>query len=117
MDWIRISGLQVDTIIGVHDWERRVRQRLLLELALGLDFRAAAASDALEDTVDYQAVCDHASAVLIDGQFQLIEAAADALAASLLERFELAEVTVQLAKPGAVTGTRGLAVEVRRGRS
>ena len=56
MDIIFIRELRIETTIGVHPWERYIRQTLILDLELGADIRPAAATDCLDDTLNYQAV-------------------------------------------------------------
>src|SRR3546814_13682189 len=56
MDKVFIRGLQIDTIIGVHGWERQLPRPLILNLEMGVDTRDAAASDQVRDAVDYDAV-------------------------------------------------------------
>jgi len=56
MDIIYIRDLRIETVIGIYDWERRIRQMVSLDLEMAADIRKAAASDAIEDTLDYKAV-------------------------------------------------------------
>ena len=80
MDMIFIRDLHIETLIGVHSWERQARRNLLLDLELGTDIRAAAASDQLADTLDYQAVAERIAAFAIASEFQLVETLAERIA-------------------------------------
>ncbi len=115
MDRVLIEGLQVDTIIGIHPWERKLRQSLFVDLALTTDFSAAAASESIADAVDYQAVSDHVQAFIIRGEFQLLETLAEHLAADLLTTFPVTGLRLKVSKPGAVADAQNVAVEVQRG--
>lgn len=117
-DTIVIAGLTLDAIIGIHEWERQIPRPLLIDVTLHLDLRAAGASDALEDTVDYQAVADWAATLAGQENHHLIEHYAEALAQRLLLGLPVIEsVDVTVHKPGAVPAARTIAVQISRGRS
>lgn len=80
VDTVFIEGLQVDTVIGVYDWERGIRQCLLLDLSMAWDNRAAAAHDALADALDYAAVSARILAFAEEARFELVETFAERLA-------------------------------------
>lgn len=115
MDTITITGLRLDAVIGVHDWERAVPRKLLVDLELGTDIRSAAASDDVADTVDYQAVAERLQAFAADSRFQLIEALAEAVADLLQREFAIPWLRLKLDKPGAVRGTTGVGLVIERG--
>lgn len=115
-DWIRLEGLHVDAPVGVHEWEKGAPRPLLLDIALALDLRPAGTSDALADTIDYQAVADTAAEVARCRHHELIEAYADKLARELLARFPCTQVQLTVHKPGAVARTRTLSVSIERSR-
>lgn len=114
MDTVFIRQLEVDCVIGVHPWERRVEQRLLVDLELGWDMQQAAETDALADALDYSAVADTIRRVLQQGQRQLLEAAAGDLVQALQERYGIKRIRLQITKPGAVARCRGVGIEVQR---
>lgn len=101
-DCIQLRALELTTRIGVHPWERRVHQRLLLELELPVDSRLAARSDALADALDYSAVAETARAHARERDCQLLETLAEELAQRLLMQFDLPWIRLALEKPGAV---------------
>jgi dihydroneopterin aldolase len=115
-DQILITGLQARAIIGVHAWEQHRPRPLLIDLELGIDARAAAASDRLRDAVDYKAVADEVVAHAAAREFHLIETLAESLARLLFERHPVLSLTLTIHKPGAVPEARGVAVRIERRR-
>lgn len=116
MDIVFIRDLQIETVIGVYDWERRIRQTVVLDLELGTDIRRAGESDAIEDTLDYKAVAKRAMAYVEQSRFQLVETLAERLAGVLMEEFGIPWLRLTLSKPGAVRGARAVGVVIERGR-
>lgn len=116
-DWIRLEGLNIDAPVGVHDWEKHAPRPLLLDIELALDLRAAGASDALADTIDYQAVAATAAEVARRAHHALIEAYAEQLAREIFLRFPCTALRLTVHKPGAVARTRSLSVHIERSRA
>jgi len=114
-DCIAIRGLQLDTIVGVHDWERELRQTVVIDLELGVDCARAAALDRLEDAVDYVAVASWLEAELAMASYQLIETLAERLADGLLREFAVPWLRLVLHKPGAVQRAADVAIVITRG--
>ena len=117
MDIIFIHDLQVDTVIGVHAEERQSRRTLWLDLELGTDIGPAAASDALDDTLNYQAVAQRLVAVAQASECQLVETLAARLAEVVLREFDPAWLRLTVRKPGAVSAAREVGVVIERRRS
>jgi len=112
-----IRGLELLCVVGVEDWERRMAQRVVVDIELRGDFRAAAESDGLEDAVDYRKPCLRAAEVVASGEYRLVETLADRVARAVLgldDRVE--EVSVSVFKPLALAGfgKAEARVEVRR---
>jgi dihydroneopterin aldolase len=116
MDRIFITALAAEAVIGIYDWEREVKQRLEIDLEIWRDLRAAAASDAIEDTLNYKAVAKRVLAFVEDSRFRLVEALAGEIARIVLTEFKVARVRVTLHKPGAVRHSKDVGVIVERGR-
>jgi dihydroneopterin aldolase len=114
-DVVYIRGLKVDAVIGVYDWERSIRQTLVLDLELACDNRAAAATDAIEDAVDYDTISGRILAYVGDSEFQLIETLAERVAELVQREFAVPWVRLQLAKPGAVAAAQSVGVIIERG--
>ncbi len=115
MDIIYLKHLTVDTVIGVWEWERRIRQTLILDLELGLDTRQAGETDDLQYTVDYKAVTDRVRDYARDSQFKLIEALGENITRILLAEFPVHWVRLQINKQGVVRHVRDVCVIIERG--
>ena len=115
MDRVLIEALKVDVTIGIFEWERRIRQRVVFDFELGTDAARAAASDRIEDAVDYKAVSKRVQALAAEREWGLVETLAEAVAACLREEFRVPWLRVRVRKPGAVTGAASVGVEIERG--
>jgi dihydroneopterin aldolase len=113
-DIVFLSDLRVQTVIGIFEWERRIRQTVAIDLEMAHDLRAAARSDSIEDCLDYKAVAKRVIALVEESEFHLVEALADAVARTLITEFGLPWVRVTLNKPGAVRGSRDVGVRIER---
>jgi dihydroneopterin aldolase len=117
VDRICLHGLECECIIGFIDWERRVPQKVVLDLEFPCDCARAAGSDAVADTVDYKQVAKRALAYVGASEFQLIETLAHRLALLLLAEFPLAWIRIELSKPGAIRHSRNVSVSILRQRA
>lgn len=115
MDIVYIRALRAATVIGVYDWERTVRQTVVLDLELATDNRRAAASDRIGDALDYAALSARVLAFIEGSQFQLIETLAERVAAIVIEEFGVPWLRLRLAKPGAVALAGDVGVVIERG--
>ncbi|MEQ1438997.1 dihydroneopterin aldolase [Fontimonas sp. SYSU GA230001] len=116
MDRIHIRGLHVETIIGVHAWERQLKRPLLFDLDLGVDAREAAASDRVRDAVDYAAVAEAVTRLAEAEQPALLETLAERIARRLFSEFPIQTLRLVLSKPGAVAGAKSVGIEIERRR-
>lgn len=114
MDRILIEALEVETVIGAYAWERPIEQRLSLDLALATDIRPAAASDALDLTLDYAAICERIQRFAREHDFELVETFAERLAQTLRDEFTIGWLRLTLRKPGAVPAARSVGLEIIR---
>lgn len=115
MDTVYIEGLCADTVIGVYDWERIVRQTLVLDLTLAGDNRRAAVGDRVEDALDYAAVSGRVLAFVEGSDFRLIETLAERVAELVMREFGVPWLRLRVSKPGAVMQARTVGVEIERG--
>ena len=115
MDTVFIESLEVDTVIGVYDWERTIRQNLLVDVQMGWDNRPCAADDALHLALDYAAVSEKIHDFAQNSHFELVETFAERLAALLMADFNIPWLRLRITKPGAVASARGVGVEIERG--
>ena len=116
-DCIFLRGLTAECIIGFIDWERRVKQTVVVDLELPVDCRRASVSDDVADTVDYKRVAKRVLAYIEASEFKLVETLAHRLALLLLEEFSLEWVRISLNKPGAIRNSRDVGVVVERTRA
>lgn len=116
-DIIFLRDLAVETTIGVYDWERKIKQTLIFDLEMATDIRKAAASDDIEDTLDYKAVSKRVQAYVSESRFHLVETLAERLAALVIEEFDAPWVRLTLNKRGAVRGARDVGVIIERSRN
>ena len=114
VDTIYIKDLRIDAVIGIFEWERHVRQTLVLDLELGTDCRVAAASDDVTDALDYKAVAKRLIDFVGSSECQLIETLAERTAALLLEEFSVPWLRLRINKEGAVRGARDVGIVIER---
>jgi dihydroneopterin aldolase len=116
-DRIFVRGLTAECIIGFIDWERHVRQTVVVDLELPVDCARAALSDEVADTLDYKSVAKRVVAFIEASQFKLVETLAQRLAQLLLEEYGLEWVRLSLNKPGALRSSRDVGVTIERTRA
>lgn len=115
MDIIFLNDLRVDTVIGIYDWERRIKQAVIFDFEMGTDIRKAAASDTIEDTLNYKAVAKRVIEFVETSEFQLVETLAERVAQLILEEFNVPWLRLKLNKVGAVRYARDVGVIIERG--
>lgn len=114
MDVIFLTGLTTECIIGIWDWERRVKQKVVIDLEMGADIRKAAASDAIGDTLDYKNVSKRLLQFVSDSEFQLVETLTERIAEIVVTEFGVPWVRVKLNKQGAIRGSRDVGILIER---
>jgi dihydroneopterin aldolase len=115
-DTIFLRDLRVETVIGIWDWERKVRQIVSIDLELAADIRQAAATDNIDDALNYKAVAKRVQQFVGESSFQLVETLAEKIATLILDEFPVPSVQVRVNKPGAIRGARDVGVLIRRSR-
>jgi dihydroneopterin aldolase len=115
MDTVFIRELRIETVIGIYEWERKIKQPVILDLEMGTDITRAAASDAIEDTLDYKAVSKRLIEFVEASEFQLVETLAERCAEILLQEFQLPWIRLTLNKIGALSTARDVGVIIERG--
>lgn len=115
MDIVFIRGLRLDAVIGIYDWERTIRQPIILDLELGTDIRPAATSDHIDDTLDYKAISKRLEAHVTGSSFQLVETLAESCAEILLNEFRVPWLKLRLNKKGALSLADDVGVLIERG--
>jgi dihydroneopterin aldolase len=114
-DTIFLGGLKVDTVIGIWDWERKIRQTVIIDLEISADIRRAAETDSIDDTLNYKQVSKRVQQFVADSSFQLVETLAEKIAAIVRDEFEVEWVRVRVNKPGAIRGAQDVGVLIERG--
>ncbi len=115
MDVIYLHDLRVAAVIGIFEWERRVRQTVSIDLDMATDIARAAETDAIDDTLNYKAVAKRITAFVEESEFKLVETLAERIAAIVREEFKVPWVRVRVNKPGAIRGARDVGVIIERG--
>jgi len=115
MDIVFLRGLRIETVIGIYDWEKEIKQPVVLDIEMAGDIARAAASDSIEDTLDYKAISKRLQQFVSESRFELVETLAERCAAILREEFGVGWVRLKLDKVGAVSGAQGVGVIIERG--
>jgi dihydroneopterin aldolase len=117
MDKIFIHALKTETIVGIFDWERQVKQAVVLDIEISADIRKAALTDSIDDTLNYKRVAKRVLAFIEGSSFHLVETLAEHVAMLILDEFAVAWVSIALSKPGAIRSSRDVGVMLERGAS
>ncbi|MGK7346673.1 MAG: 2-amino-4-hydroxy-6-hydroxymethyldihydropteridine diphosphokinase [Candidatus Nitrospinota bacterium M3_3B_026] len=113
-DSIILEQLELEMIIGVFDWERKTRQPVLIDLELEVDTEPAARTDSIEQAVDYKSIAKSIIVRLEPSEFYLVETVAETVAEICLSSEGVKSATVKVSKPGAVRGSKNVAVRITR---
>ena len=116
MDKIFIHALKTEAIVGIFDWERQVKQTVIVDIEISADINKAALSDSIDDTLNYKRIAKRVLAFVEESKFHLVETLAEHIAMLLLEEFGVAWVGLSLSKPGAIRGSRDVGVKLERDR-
>jgi len=117
VDHVFIEGLEIEALIGIYDWERRIRQPLVFDIEMAFDNRVPAATDAIADTLNYKAISNRVVDYVSQSSFELVETLAERVAQIILTEFGVQRVRLKLSKPGAVRGARAVGVMIERSAS
>src|SRR5690606_22630585 len=115
-DIVFIRDLRIPTLVGIYEWERRIRQEIRLDIEMGFDISRAAASDDINHALDYKAVAQRVREYVEASGFGLVEALAENITRIILEEFPVTRVRLVLNKTGAVTSARDVGVIIERSR-
>ena len=114
MDKVLIKNLQVETIIGIFNWEREVRQVVSIDLEMEFDNKVAAKSDDIEDALDYKKIGKRVSSYVEISKFKLVERLAEQIAKLVLKEFPVSSLTISVTKPGALRGSESVGISITR---
>ena len=115
-DKVFIEGLEIETLIGIYDWERRIRQTLVFDIEMAFDNRIPAASDDIALTLNYKDVSKRLIDYVGQSGFGMVETLEERCAEIILAEFNVSHVRLKLSKPGAVRGARAVGVIIERGK-
>lgn len=115
MGIVFLRDLRVDTIIGIFEWERNTRQVVAIDLEMAADTARAAATDSIDDALDYKTISKRLIDFVGRSSFQLVETLAEEVARIVREEFGVPWVKVTLSKPGAIRGARDVGIIIERG--
>lgn len=113
-----LKNLEVTGIVGVYAREREQPRPVFFDIEVDYDLAPAAASDALADAVDYDAVAAVVAELVGRRRFALLETMAEEAAALLLDRIDRAQrIRLEVRKPGAVPAAACAFARVERRRA
>ncbi len=115
MDIVYIRDLRIDTIIGIYDWEREVRQTVSIDLEMASDIRKAAETDDIQYALNYKAVSKRLITYVENRNALLVETLAEEIAQVIRTEFNVPWLRLRLSKPGAVRGARDVGLLIERG--
>lgn len=115
MDIVFIHDLQIETVIGIYDWERKIRQTISLDIEMATDISKAARSDDIEDALSYKTVAKRLIEFVQQSEFELVEALAEKICSIVMDEFSVPWIKLTLHKPGAVRGSKSVGVIIERG--
>ena len=115
MDIIFIRDLRIDAVIGIYDWERAIKQTLSFDIEMATDIAKSAASDRIDDTLNYKAVAKAVIAFVEASEFLLVETLIERVAELIQTEFDVPWLRLTLNKGGAVRGAQGVGVIIERG--
>ncbi len=116
MDIIFLKKLEIETVIGIYDWEREIKQTVVLDIEMATDISKAAASDHIDDTLDYKAVAKRLIQFVGESEFGLVETLTEKIAEIIVTEFSVPWVKVVLNKRGAIRGAEGVGIIIERGK-
>ena len=114
MDKIFLRQLEVDTVIVIWEWERRIKQTVTIDLEMATDAHNAAVGDDISTTLNYRDVAKRVIAFIGESEFQLVEALADAVAGVIIREFDVPWLKLSVGKPGAISGARTVGITIER---
>ena len=114
MDIVFIKELCIETIIGIYDWERKIKQVVCIDLEISTDISKASSTEEISNTVDYKDVSKKVKAFIESSKVLLIETLAEETIQMIFKEFEIEHIKGRFSKPGAVTGSKEVGVIIER---
>ncbi|MFQ3207245.1 MAG: dihydroneopterin aldolase [Glaciecola sp.] len=117
MNLVKIQGLTVHALIGVFDFERHVKQRLILDVDMFTDLSLAASTDDVKNTIDYGKVAQRLADIADGSSYFLLEALAKEMLDMIFAEFNPQKVTLTVNKPDILKEAVNVAICMTRERS
>ena len=114
MDRIFLSEMKIDTTVGIWEWEKRIKQQVIIDIEMSADIKKAAATDQIEDTLNYKAVAKSVRKLVEESSFQLVETMAEKISELVIGEHNVSWVRVKVNKPGAIRGSKGVGIIIER---
>ncbi|MCS5587606.1 MAG: dihydroneopterin aldolase [Porticoccaceae bacterium] len=115
MDIVYIRDLRIETIIGIYDWEREVKQTVSLNLEMAHDIRKAAETDDIQYALNYKSIAKRLIDFVEQSEFMLVERMAEEVARIVLEEFSVPWLKLRVSKPGALRSSEDVGILIERG--
>ncbi|MFI3187999.1 dihydroneopterin aldolase [Crenothrix sp. D3] len=115
MDIIFLGGLEIETIIGIYDWERKTKQTVVLDIEMAHNIQQAAETDDIQYALDYKTVSKRIISFVEDSQCLLVERLISEIADILRHEFNVPWVRIKLNKKGAIRGASDVGIIIERG--
>jgi dihydroneopterin aldolase len=115
MDIIFLGGLEIETIIGIYDWERETKQTIVLDIEMAHNIQQAAETDDIQYALDYKTVSKRIISFVEDSQCLLVERLISEIADILRHEFNVPWVRIKLNKKGAISGASDVGITIERG--
>jgi len=115
MDRIFLSEMKIETTVGIWEWEKRIKQQVIIDIEMSADIKKAAATDQIEDTLNYKAVAKSVRKLVEESSFQLVETMAEKISELVIGKHNVTWVRVKVNKPGAIRGSKGVGIIIERG--
>ena len=117
MDKIFLSEIKIETTVGIWEWEKRIKQTVIIDIEMSADIKKAAATDDINDTLNYKAVAKSVRKLVEESQFQLVETMAEKISELILTEHDVDWIKVKVNKPGAIRGSKGVGIIIERGKN
>tara|TARA_Y100001954_G_C15523342_1_gene460437 strand:- start:83 stop:454 length:372 start_codon:yes stop_codon:yes gene_type:complete len=117
VDKIFLSEIKIETTVGIWEWEKRIKQTVIIDIEMSADIKRAASTDDINDTLNYKAVAKSVRKLVEESQFQLVETMAEKISELILTEHDVDWVKVKVNKPGAIRGSKGVGIIIERGKN
>ncbi|MEZ5478779.1 MAG: dihydroneopterin aldolase [Thiolinea sp.] len=115
MDIVYIRDLRLQAGIGIYPWEKAIKQQVRIDLEMAWDNTVPAASDDIEDALNYKAAAQKVTECVQAQHYDLVERMAEEVAAMLMQDMKVPWLRLTIGKPGAVKQAAEVGVCIERG--